>query len=107
MEIADWLEKQCISLRQLSERAGLGASTLYEAFKNKRSLSVSSANRVSQATKGKVSPEEAANANRKPVTQHGNTCKKKKVYCENCGEEVTQTTNFQKKSGSKKGTSKE
>lgn len=107
MEIADWLEKQCISIRQLSERAGLGASTLYEAFKNKRSLSASSASRVSKATKGKVSPSEAANANRKPVTQHGNTCKKKKIYCESCGEEVTQTTSSQKKSVSKKDTSKE
>jgi len=107
MEIADWLVKNKMSLKKLAKLAKISPSTLYAAFQHKRAISGPSAERIYKVTNRAVSVHEAANPDRKPFRDERKQCKKPKILCGNCGEEVKLSRSYLKRLASQKDTSKE
>lgn len=107
MEIADWLKKNNMSLKQLADAAKIPSSTLYAAFSHNRKLSGWISHKISLATMQKVSIREVSDPNRKPFNDTRKQCKNKKHYCKNCGEEVKLSRSYLKSLASQKDTCKE
>lgn len=84
MEIAEWLQKNDMSLKALSEKAGIGHSTLYEAFRSRKRISRETALKIKEATEGDVSIEEAVCPERLPFVDSRKTKIPKHIKCKCC-----------------------
>lgn len=83
MEIVEWLKKENLSLHALGNLAGIKPVSLYAAFSKERGLSRRLATRLSEATKGEVTVEEAMKAS---SYKFEDSRKKLRVTrCEHCG----------------------
>lgn len=97
MQIADWLVKNKMSLKQLAELAKIPVSTFYAAYSYNREMSLKFGKAICKATKGQVTVDEVINADRKPFRDDRKQLKKKQITCPHCKAEFKAPRGWVKK----------